>query len=393
LSRSGQTSEGLFRAHDSRWVRVASRVLPGAAGAHRVPIAALFGHARKSSGSYLVRVRSGRDTVSLRFKVPTTLTLGYVTAPTHPYGKALARFAAAISASSHGALKIKLIAVYGAGNDATLLADERGGTVDMGSVSTLAWPTVGVNTFQALQMPFLITNYPLEQKVLDSGLRPRMLSGTGRVGLHGLAIIEGGLREPLSTGACITTAQNFQGLKMRAALSPLLFDSLRALGASPIPLPLSDVYLALKSGVLDGTETSVNVAVANRFAKVTKCMAENVNLWPFPSVVTIKNAVWSRLTRQDRTWFGWAASRLADTSIGIVSSTTPQLVSHLCESGLKFGSATPSALAAMRVQVNSVYSKYTSRQPTGTLVVAIQGMKASTPDPLAVPLPPGCAAP
>jgi TRAP-type C4-dicarboxylate transport system substrate-binding protein len=393
LPRSAQSSEGLFRWHESRWVRVASRVLPGSRGAHRVPIRSLFGRARELSGSYLVRVRSGPDAVLLRFQVPRALTLGYVNAPNQPFGQTLARFAAEISASSRGALKIRLIAGYGGGGDMALLADERDGVVDMGSVSTLVWPVVGVTTFQALQLPFLITNYALEQKVLDSRIEARMLGGTGRVGVHGLAIIEGGLREPLSRGACITTAPGFQGLKMRAAASPLLFDSLKALGASPIPLPASDVYLALKSGLIDGAETSVNLAVTNRYSEVAKCMTDNAKLWPFPSVVTMNNAAWSRLMRQDRNWISVAASRLADTSIGIVSSTTPQLVNDLCESGLKFGSATPSALAAMRAQVNSVYAKYTSMQPTGTLVAAIEEIKASTPDPPAAPLPPGCAAP
>jgi TRAP-type C4-dicarboxylate transport system substrate-binding protein len=393
LPRSGRASEGLFRAYDLRWVRVASRVLPGSKGTHRAPIRSLFGRAREIPGRYLLRVRSGRDTVSLTFQVPKTLTLGYVTTPAQPYGQTLSRFAAAVSATSRGALKIRLIAAYGGGNDMTLLADEQDGAVDMGSVSTLVWPSVGVTTFQALQMPFLITNYPLEQQVLDSQIEARMLGGTGRVGVHGLAIIEGGLREPLSRGACITTASGFKGVKMRAALGELPFNSLKALGASPVPLPASDVYAALKSGLIGAAETSVNVAVTNHFSEVAKCMTDNVHLWPFPSVVTINNTVWSRLARQDRTWISTAASRLADTSIGIVSSTTPQLVTRLCHSGLKFGTATPSALAAMRSQVDAVYSKYGSGQPTGSLVAAIEAMKTMTPDPSTAPLPPGCTTP
>ena len=38
-----------------------------------------------------------------------TLTLGYVTGPTHPYGLALAQFAAQVDKSSGGKLKIKLL--------------------------------------------------------------------------------------------------------------------------------------------------------------------------------------------------------------------------------------------------------------------------------------------
>ena len=72
-----------------------------------------------------------------------------------------------------------------------LLADERGGSVDMGSVSASIWDTVGVNSFQALGVPFLITNYKLEKAVLDSPIG-RDAGGTGEVQLRGLAIHEGG---------------------------------------------------------------------------------------------------------------------------------------------------------------------------------------------------------
>ena len=66
-----------------------------------------------------------------------TLTLGYVTGPTHPYGLALQEFANNVNTASGGKLKIKLLPTYGGGNDQTLLNDERGGSVDTDPMSTL----------------------------------------------------------------------------------------------------------------------------------------------------------------------------------------------------------------------------------------------------------------
>ena len=51
-----------------------------------------------------------------------TLTLGYVTGPTHPYGLALQTFADDVKTASNGQLTIKLLPTYGGGSDATLLA-------------------------------------------------------------------------------------------------------------------------------------------------------------------------------------------------------------------------------------------------------------------------------
>jgi TRAP-type C4-dicarboxylate transport system substrate-binding protein len=322
-----------------------------------------------------------------------TLTLGYVTSPTHPYGLALTQFAADVDAASGGKLKIKLLPTYGGGSDATLLADLKGGSVDMGSVSASIWDTNGVNSFQALQMPFLITNYKLEKAVLDSPLQAQMLAGTSAIGLHGLAIHEGGLRKPLSTGSCITTVQGFQGQKMRVPPAKLLTDSIRALGAVPTPLALSEVYLALKNGTVTSMEANYGLIYTQKFYEVSKCVTGNVNLWPFPTVLSINDKVWTGLSTEEQGWINSSAAKLGDESIAIVSNPASPLVANLCAAGLKIGKATPDALTAMRNQVNSVYTQYTAKQPTGAYVSAIEKIKATVTPPTPPPLPAGCAAP
>ncbi len=322
-----------------------------------------------------------------------TLTLGYVTGPTHPYGLALQKFADNVKAASGGKLQIKLLPTYGGGSDATLLADERGGSVDMGSVSASIWDTAGVDSFQALQMPFLISNYKVEGAVLASPLQAEMLAGTSKIGLKGLAIHEGGLRKPLSTGACITTVQGFQGQKMRVPPSALLTDSVKALGAVPTPLALSEVYLGLKNGLVNSMEANYGLIYTQKFYEVSKCVTGNVNLWPFPTVLSINNKVWTGLTSDEQGWITSSAAKLPADSLAIVSNPASPLVSNLCKAGLKIGKATPDALSAMRNQVNSVYTKYTANQPTGSYVAQIEKIKATVTPPTPAPLPAGCAAP
>lgn len=321
-----------------------------------------------------------------------TLTLGYVTTPTHPYGLALAEFATQVDASSGGKLKIKLLPEYGGGNDLTLLNDLKGNTVNMGSVSASIWDTEGVTSFQALQMPFLITNYTLEKKVLDSSIEPQMLTGTEKLGLHGLAIHEGGLRKPVSTSACITTLQGFSGKKMRVAPGALLTDGISALGANPIPMALGDVYLALKNGEVNALEANYGLVYTNKYYEVAKCITGNVNLWPFPTVLSINNTTWNGLTSQEQGWITSAANKLPDESIAIVANPASPLVKELCATGIKIGKASASALTDMRNAENGVYTKYTATQPTGSFVSQIEALKATVTPPTPAPLPAGCAA-
>jgi TRAP-type C4-dicarboxylate transport system substrate-binding protein len=323
-----------------------------------------------------------------------TLTLGYVTTPTHPYGLALTQFAAQVAKESGGKLKIKLIPDYGGGNDATLLTDLKGNTVNMGSVSASIWDTAGVTAFQALQMPFLITNYTLEKKVLDSSIESDMLTspeGPSKLGLHGLAIHEGGLRKPVSTGACITTLAGFSGKKMRVAPGTLLVDGIKGLGAVPTPMALSEVYLSLKSGLVNSLEANYGLVYTNKYYEVAKCITGNVNLWPFPTVLSINNTTWNGLTSAEQGWITTAADKLPDESIAIVANPASPLVKEICATGMKIGKASASALTDMRNAENGVYAKYTATQPTGTFVSQIEAIKATVTPPTPAPLPAGCA--
>jgi len=322
-----------------------------------------------------------------------TLKLGYVTGPTHPYGLALTQFASQVDQASGGKLKIDLLPVYAGGNDINLLNDIKGGVVSMGSVSAAVWSTEGVTSFQALQMPFLVSNYKLEGAVLASSIQQQMLAGTQALGLHGLAIHEGGLRKPVSAGACLTNLAAFNGVKIRSVQSSLLTDSLAALGASPQALPLSEVYLALKNGTVNALEANLGLVYTNKYYEVAKCITGNVNFWPFPTVLSINNKTWNGLTAQEQGWITSAANKLPAESLAIVANPASPLVANICATGMKFATATPEALAALKAAEAPVYTKYTADPTTGRFVSQIQAIKASLAPPAAPkPYPAGCTA-
>ena len=58
---------------------------------------------------------------------------------------------------------------------------------------------------------------------------------------------------------------------------------------------------------------------------------------------------------------------------------------------MKFGTATESDLTALRKGEDSVYAKYSAKEPTGGFITAIEKIKAETPAPPApAPYPAGC---
>jgi TRAP-type C4-dicarboxylate transport system substrate-binding protein len=325
----------------------------------------------------------------------TNLRLGFVTTVQHPYGLALAAFARRVTALSNGKVGVSLTAAYGGGDDLALLTDIRSGAIDGGSVSAPVWQDVGVQSFEALQMPFLITNYAVERSVITSPLAAEMLKGTQALGLTGLAIHEGGLRKPAAVDGCLVEPPDFVGVQMRSVQSDLLAQSITALGAVPTAMPLSEVAHAVEDGSLNAIEANVGLVYTQKFYEVLSCMSGNVNLWPFPAVLVVGDAAWNAIPAADRAVITRAATSLASDSLDILTDPASTLMADLCKAGdgfFYFGTATTPQLAALREAVQPVYDRYEKVDPTGGFVSRIEAIKARTAQPASAPYPPGCAA-
>jgi hypothetical protein len=74
----------------------------------------------------------------------------------------------------------------------------KSGQADLGLAASRAWTSEGINSFQALQAPFLIDNEALAQAVVKSDIATRMLDDLSQSGAVGLTLWLEDLRHPFS---------------------------------------------------------------------------------------------------------------------------------------------------------------------------------------------------
>ena len=333
---------------------------------------------------------SGGGAVSLR--------LGYVTTPQHPYGIAITQFKTAVEKASGGSITITPLPGASGGNDVTLLGDVSGGTVEMAAVSTAVWDSKGVNVFQPLQAPLLITNYGFDATVLGGPIGQGMLAspaGPAKLGLVGLGLLEGGLRKPVGRAAPLKAPADFVGKKIRAPASKIMTNGLKALGAEPVSLPLGDVFTALQSGTVDGMEANYGLIVTQKFNEVAKFVTADVNLWPFPAAVVINKAQWDKLSADQQKILQDAGAALAKEEIAGVflnpPATATNFVKVLCDAGMTFAIAGDANRAAIATAVKPAVDALAADPDAGPFLKQIQDAKAAAPPPPAPPpLPTGC---
>jgi TRAP-type C4-dicarboxylate transport system substrate-binding protein len=256
----------------------------------------------------------------------------------------------------------------------------------MATMSSAIWDTAGITAFQALQAPFLITNYGLEGEVINGDIGASMIAEANEQAgdLVVLAIHEGGLRKPLGVKPLVKLA-DWNGKTIRAPQSDVLAAGLKALGANADPIPLPEVYQALQNGTADGMEANFGLAVTEKLYEVAPNFTANVNLWPFPTVLAINKDVYDGLSDDARTAIDTAAGNIGAASLEIFNqpNTFPQ---DLVNCDVNFLVATQDQLTQLSTAGQKAISELADSSQD--YVTQIQSLKDSLPPPDApAPLP------
>jgi TRAP-type C4-dicarboxylate transport system substrate-binding protein len=288
-------------------------------------------------------------------------------------------FADAVSSLSHGSLQIKIEGPWrpnDASYSADLIKDVQAGKAQLGVTASRAFDTVGISSFQALQAPFLIDNYPLERKVLDSAIPGEMLAGLSPHGLVGLAVLPGPLWRPFGFTRPLVAASSYRGARIAIGPSAVGAGIFRALGAIPVTTKRSNSVPVIAG--LTGIENSASTIDAG-FATPGAILTGNVVFEPRPYVLFINQHAFGSLTASQRDILYRAAAQAR--AAGIYQGNDTASAADLCRRGIKIVSASPADLAGLRAAVQPVYHMLEANPSTSAFIAQITSMRAAVSAP------------
>jgi TRAP-type C4-dicarboxylate transport system substrate-binding protein len=295
-------------------------------------------------------------------------------------------FAAAVSRLSHGSLKITIEGDWRPSDpnyEADLIKDVQAGKAQLGITASRAFDTVGIDSFQALQAPFLIDSVALERKVLDSAISGAMLQGLTPHGLAGLGVLPGPLRRPLGFTKPLVAASDYQGARIGIRPSEVTAGIFRALGAIPVTQQRSSS--GESTAGLTGIESHANT-IDSGFAIPGAVLTGNVVFEPRPDVIFMNQHAFGSLTASQRDVLYRAAAQAR--TAGIYEGNDTASVADLCRRGIKIVSASPAGLAGLQAAVRPVYRTLEANPATRVFINEITAMrKAAGGSPDAVTCP------
>ena len=230
---------------------------------------------------------------SLCLAAPITLKLGHIAEPENPYGQGADYFAKLVKERSNGEIEIQVFPSSQLGNQRDLVEGLVFGTVDMTLTGTAVLGNF-VPEVAVFDLPFIFRDIPHAYKALDTVGMDLCKLGE-KQGMITLAIWENGVRHMTNNRQPIRTPEDMKGLKVRVMEQPVYIEMMKALGASPTPMAMSELYTALQKGVVDAQENPLAQIATKRFDEVQKYISLTGHTYA-PEVVLIGSMAWNRLT-------------------------------------------------------------------------------------------------
>jgi C4-dicarboxylate-binding protein DctP len=203
---------------------------------------------------------------------PIVIKFSHVVAVDTPKGKAAEYFKKLAEERTKGRVKVE---VYP--NSALFKDGEEMEALQLGSVQILApslakFGPLGAREFEVFDLPYIFDDYDELHKVTQGPLGAALLEKLESKGIVGLAYWDNGFKL-MSANKPIRVPADYKGLKMRIQSSKVLGDEMKALGAIPQVMAFSEVYQALQTGVVDGTENPPSNFYTQRMHEVQKYAA------------------------------------------------------------------------------------------------------------------------
>ena len=205
-------------------------------------------------------------------QAPIVIKFSHVVAADTPKGKGSEFFAKKAAELTKGKVKVEVYANSTLYKDKEEMEALQLGAVQMLAPSLAKFGPLGAKEFELFDLPYMFDNYKELHAVTAGPVGKALFKKLETKGLVGLAYWDNGFKV-MSANKPIRMPDDYKGLKMRIQPSTVLDAQMRAVGALPQKMAFSEVYQALQTGVVDGTENPPSNLYSQKMHEVQKYVA------------------------------------------------------------------------------------------------------------------------
>lgn len=170
-------------------------------------------------------------------------------------GKSIAKLAQDAEKNSNGRLKFTVFNSGALGNDREGLESCRMGTLDIYMTGTGIYSSFYPYT-KMFDLPYLFDTSKQAFDLINGQIGEEVFKELTKYNLVHLSTGDSGMRNISTTNKPINSVENVKGLKVRVPEIDTYVDTWKSWGAVVTPMPLAELYMALKTGVVDAQDNA-----------------------------------------------------------------------------------------------------------------------------------------
>lgn len=186
----------------------------------------------------------------------------------------------------------------------------------------------------ALFAPYAFRSYEHWETFKQSDVAAKLLKEAGSaMGVKILGFHQFGFRNAVTTNVSAKNPKELEGLKMRMVNVVPYSEVATVLNTVGTPIPITDVYMSLKTGVVEGTENPLAQIYTEKFHEVTKYLILTNHMLA-TSAYLMSEKFWNRLSPEDQQIVAEAFEYAGDRTDEIVKKSESDYLQKLKDGGM-----------------------------------------------------------
>ena len=175
-------------------------------------------------------------------------------------------------------------------------------------------------------------------------------------GLKVIAVWENGYRHITNNKRPINVPKDLDGIKLRTPKGKWRVKMFQAYGANPSPMAFSEVFTALKTGVMDGQENPFSQIFSGKFHEVQKYLSLTGHVYT-PAYVTVGAKRWASLPADVRKVLESTAKDMQKYVYAVAEKDENELLGKIKAAGVQVNNANKNAFITASKPIYDEFSK------------------------------------
>jgi len=250
------------------------------------------------------------------------------------------------------------------GKDKELLQKLKLGTVTFSLPSTVM--STVADEFGLFEMPYLVKSRDHMARIENEILWEQIAPAAEAKGYKILAVWENGFRHITNNVRPINLPADLDGIKLRTPKGTWRVKMFQSYGANPTPMSFSEVFTALKTGVIDGQENPFAQIYSGKFQEVQKYLSLTGHVYT-PAYVLVGKDHWDSLPADVREVLEQTAKENQAFVYEQAAALETDLLQKLKDGGIEVNEADKDAFIAAST---GIYDEFSSSVEGGDAMVS-----------------------